>query len=343
MSERTRVLIANRGEIAVRVVRACRRIGFEAVVAVSEADRHSLAARLADRVVCIGPADPARSYLRPELLAQAAVSVGADVVHPGYGFCSEKPELGEMLAEEGIAFAGPRPKTLRAVGNKSSARQEAIAAGVPVSPAEDVQDVASARAAGERIGYPALLKAVHGGGGRGIHLVERPADLDRLVDLAAAEARAGFGDGALYLERYYADARHVEVQVFGDGNGGVLVVGDRDCSVQRRHQKVVEEVLPPACPRAPEPFCMTAPPGWPVTSVTPVPGRSSSWSTTARVVTRQPWSSWRSTAGSRSSTRSPRSSSASTWSPPSCCSRPDCPPGSPRPSPNPEGTSWSAG
>ncbi|SDN99346.1 acetyl-CoA carboxylase, biotin carboxylase subunit [Klenkia soli] len=241
----TRVLVANRGEIAVRVVRACRRLGFEVVVAVSAADRDSLAARLADRAVCIGPADPGRSYLRPELLAQAAVSVGADVVHPGYGFCSEKPELGELLAEEGIAFAGPRPETLRAVGDKSSARREAIAADVPVSPAEDVADLAAAHAAADRIGYPALLKAVHGGGGRGIHLVREPADLDRTFDLAAAEARAGFGDGALYLERYYADARHVEVQVFGDGEGGVLVAGDRDCSVQRRHQKVLEEAPAP--------------------------------------------------------------------------------------------------
>ena len=241
----TTVLVANRGEIAVRVVRACRRLGFRSVVAVSEADRESLAARLADRAVCIGPAEPARSYLRPELLAQAAVSVGADVVHPGYGFCSEKPELGELLAEEGIAFAGPRPETLRAVGDKSTARHEAIAAGVPVSPAADVDDVASAVRAANDIGYPVLLKAVHGGGGRGIHLVTNDGDLTRLFDQAAAEARAGFGDAALYVEKFYGRARHVEVQIFGDGEGGVLIVGDRDCSVQRRHQKVIEEAPAP--------------------------------------------------------------------------------------------------
>jgi acetyl-CoA carboxylase biotin carboxylase subunit len=244
-SEQPTVLIANRGEIAVRVVRACRRLGFRAVVAVSAADRDSLASRLADQEICIGPADPTRSYLWPELLAQAAVSAGADVVHPGYGFCSERPELGELLAGEGIAFAGPRPETLRAVGDKTSARHEAIAADVPVSAAAAVADLESAVTAAEEIGYPLLLKAVHGGGGRGIHLVHEAADLGRLVDLASAEARAGFGSGDLYLERFYGNARHVEVQIFGDGHGGILVVGDRDCSVQRRHQKVIEEAPAP--------------------------------------------------------------------------------------------------
>ena len=241
----TRVLVVNRGEIAVRVVTACRRIGFEVVVAVSEADRDSLAARLADRAVCIGPADAARSYLRPELLAQAAVSVKADIVHPGYGFCSEKPELGELLAGEGIALAGPRPETLRAVGDKTSARAVAVEASVPVAPGAEVTDIESAIVAADRIGYPVFLKAVYGGGGRGIHLVEGADDVRRLFDRAAAEARAGFGDGALYVEKFYGSARHVEVQIFGDGEGDVIVVGDRDCSVQRRHQKVLEECPAP--------------------------------------------------------------------------------------------------
>jgi acetyl-CoA carboxylase biotin carboxylase subunit len=237
--------VANRGEIAVRVVTACRKLGFAAVVTVSEADRDSAAARAADRAVCIGPPDPARSYLRPELLAQAALGVGADVVHPGYGFCSEKPELGELLAKEGIALAGPRPETLRAVGDKTSARAVAVAAGVPVAPGADAASLAEAAEAARSIGYPLLLKAVHGGGGRGIHLIRAAGDLERTFDLAAAEARAGFGDGSLYLERYYGAARHVEVQVFGDGGGGVQVLGDRDCSVQRRHQKLVEECPAP--------------------------------------------------------------------------------------------------
>ena len=246
----TRVLVANRGEIAVRVVAACRRLGFEAVVAVSAADVDSLAARLADRVVRLGPAEASRSYLRPELVAQAALGVGADVVHPGYGFLSEKVELAELLEREGIAFAGPRAETLRAVGDKTRAREVAIAAGVPVAPGAEVgggesPDVEGAVQAAAQVGYPVLVKAVHGGGGRGIHRADGPDDLRRLVPLAAAEARAGFGDGSLYLERFYGRARHVEVQVFGDGEGEVLVLGDRDCSVQRRHQKLLEECPAP--------------------------------------------------------------------------------------------------
>ena len=245
----TTVLVANRGEIALRVVTACRKLGFAAVLAASEADRDSAAARAADRVVCIGPPDPARSYLRPDLLAQAALGVGADVVHPGYGFCSEKPELGELLAKEGIAFAGPRPETLRAVGDKTSARAVAVAAGVPVAPGAAVADAAEAAEAARSVGFPLLLKAVHGGGGRGIHLVGSAGDLEPRFGVAAAEARAGSGDGALYLERFYGAARHVEVQLFGDGVGGAQVLGDRDCSVQRRHQKLVEECPAPGLSR----------------------------------------------------------------------------------------------
>ncbi|MCH1865500.1 acetyl/propionyl/methylcrotonyl-CoA carboxylase subunit alpha [Nocardioides sp. CFH 31398] len=241
----TRVLVANRGEIAVRIVAACRRLGFEAVLAASSADADSLAARLADRVLVIGPPQPSLSYLRPELLVQAAVMAGADVLHPGYGFCSEKVELGEMLDEAGIALAGPRPDTLRSVGDKNTARAVAVAAGVPVAAGAEVKDLDGAVHAAREIGYPVLLKAVHGGGGRGIHLVEHEDQLPTLVDQAAAEARAGFGDGALYLEKFFAAARHVEVQVFGDGEGGCVVAGDRDCSVQRRHQKLVEECPAP--------------------------------------------------------------------------------------------------
>lgn len=241
----TRVLVANRGEIAVRVVAACRRLGFTPVVAVSAADVDSLAARLADQVVRIGPAPASQSYLRPELVAQAAVQAGVDVVHPGYGFLSERPELAELLEAQGIAFAGPRPETLRAVGDKAAARRVAVEAGVPVAPAAQVTDVASAREAADAIGYPVLLKAVFGGGGRGIHRVDAADDLERLVALASAEARAAFADGALYVEKFYGAGRHVEVQIFGDGEGGVLVLGDRDCSVQRRHQKLVEECPAP--------------------------------------------------------------------------------------------------
>jgi len=244
-ADRPVVLIANRGEIAARVVAAARRIGAESVLAASAADADSLAARAADRVLVIGPAPAAQSYLVPELIAQAAVNAGADVVHPGYGFLSEQPRLCELLEEEGIAFAGPRPETLRAVGDKSSARAVAVAAGVPVSKGRAIDDVHDVAALGAEVGYPLLVKAVHGGGGRGIRLARDEAELVALAPQAAQEAAAAFGNGDLYMERYYASARHVEVQVFGDGEGGALIFGDRDCSVQRRHQKLIEECPAP--------------------------------------------------------------------------------------------------
>jgi acetyl-CoA carboxylase, biotin carboxylase subunit len=241
----TTVLIANRGEIAVRIVAACRRLGLSPVVAVSSADRDSLGARLADRSICIGPPSPAESYLRAELLVQAALNVGATALHPGYGFASEQPALADACEENDISFVGPRAETLRLVGDKVSARLVAERAGAPVATGAAVDDEASAVAAGADVGFPLLVKAVHGGGGRGITLVTDQEQLAQVLPLAAAEARAGFGDGALYLERFYPLARHVEVQVFGDGEGGALVFGDRDCSVQRRHQKLLEECPAP--------------------------------------------------------------------------------------------------
>ncbi|WUH98332.1 ATP-grasp domain-containing protein [Spirillospora sp. NBC_00431] len=246
----TRVLIANRGEIAVRIVAACRRLGLSPVVAVSAADRDSLAAALADRTLCIGPASPANSYLRPELLVQAAVGAGADVLHPGYGFCSEQPALAELCADNKVAFAGPRPETLRELGDKNSARAAAARAGVPIAPGGEFTGPSQALEIAREIGFPLLLKAVHGGGGRGIHLARDEDELSRLVPVAAAEARAGFGDPALYVERFFPRARHVEVQIFGDGAGGVVVLGERDCSVQRRHQKLIEECPAPGLPRS---------------------------------------------------------------------------------------------
>jgi acetyl-CoA carboxylase biotin carboxylase subunit len=239
------VLIANRGEIAVRVVRACRRVGANAVVAVSEADRDSLAARLADRVVCIGASPASQSYLRADVLAQAALCVGADAIHPGYGFASEQPELSQFCEDNGIAFAGPRPDTLETVGDKSAARTAAQASGVPVAAGAPVVDESSAVTAADEIGYPLLIKAVHGGGGRGIGLVSDRSGLVAMLPTLAAEARSAFGDGSLYLERYFADARHIEVQVFGDGEGEAITIGERDCSVQRRHQKLLEECPAP--------------------------------------------------------------------------------------------------
>lgn len=242
------VLVANRGEIAVRIIEAAHRVGAEAVLAVSAADRNTLGARLADRAIVIGPAQSQDSYLRPEIIAQAAVQVGADAVHPGYGFLSEQPELAELLEKEGIAFVGPRAESLRALGDKSSAREVAVEAGVPVAAAAQIADPDDAkelRSAGSEVGYPLLVKAVHGGGGRGIRLAETEADLVTLAPHAAAEARAAFGHADIYLERYYGNARHVEVQVFGDGRGRAWIFGDRDCSVQRRHQKLIEECPAP--------------------------------------------------------------------------------------------------
>ncbi|MBX6389525.1 MAG: ATP-grasp domain-containing protein [Frankia sp.] len=241
----TAVLVANRGEIAVRVVTACRRLGLSPVVAVSAADRDSLAARLADRAVCLGPARAADSYLRTDLLVQAALGVDARLLHPGYGFASERPELAAACAEHGIAFVGPRPETLRVLGDKLRARQAAAEAGLPVAPGAVVAGLSQALAAAAEIGYPVLVKAVHGGGGRGITLARDPAELARVLPVASAEAQAGFGAEALYLERWFPAARHVEVQVFGDGEGGVVVLGERDCSVQRRHQKLLEECPAP--------------------------------------------------------------------------------------------------
>ena len=239
------VLIANRGEIAARVIAACHRIGAEAVLAVSAADASSPNARRADRTIVIGPAAASQSYLNPEFIAQAAVNAGADVVHPGYGFLSEQPKLPRLLAEEGIGWAGPSPETLEAVGDKASARAIARKAGVPVGAGADIDDLDDVGTLAETVGYPLLIKAVHGGGGRGIKHVSDADELQRLAPIAAAEALAAFGRDELYLERYYGAARHVEVQVFGDGLGGCQVFGDRDCSVQRRHQKLIEECPAP--------------------------------------------------------------------------------------------------
>jgi len=249
-TEKPIVLIANRGEIAMRVIAAARRIGASPVLAASAADAQSPAAHSADDVVVIGASPASQSYLRPEQVTQAAINVGASVVHPGYGFLSEQPLLCELLEDAGIAFAGPRAETLRAVGDKGSARQVAIEADVPVANGIEIKELSSVRLLGEALGFPLLIKAIHGGGGRGIRLVTNSDELEELAPQAAAEAEGAFGNGALYLERYYGRARHVEVQVFGDGNGKAWIFGDRDCSVQRRHQKLIEECPAPGLSEA---------------------------------------------------------------------------------------------
>jgi acetyl-CoA carboxylase biotin carboxylase subunit len=239
-----RLLVANRGEIAARVIRTCSRLGIESVLAASDADLESLPARLADRVVRLGPAAAAESYLDPDAVVRAAVTVGADAVHPGYGFLSENPSLARACAAAGIAFVGPTPESLEAVGDKLKARGHALAAGLPVVPGGEAVDLAGAQAVAAEVGYPLLVKAVGGGGGRGMKLVRGPADLAHTLDLAVSEAAAAFGDPRVYLERFVSSGRHVEVQVLGDGRTAVAL-GDRDCSVQRRYQKLFEEAPAP--------------------------------------------------------------------------------------------------
>jgi acetyl-CoA carboxylase biotin carboxylase subunit len=240
-----RILIANRGEIAVRIIRTCRELGIETVLAASHADRDSLPARLADRTVCVGPARPSESYLKVEAIVQAALGTRADAIHPGYGFLSERAPLARLSEEHGVTFIGPTAEQIEAVGDKLRARAEAEAADVPVVPGGAVGSVDEALSLARRIGTPLLVKAVGGGGGRGMKRVDRMEDLPAALELAAAEAGAAFGDARLYLERYVASGRHVEVQVLGDGRGGVIHLGERDCSVQRRYQKVVEETPAP--------------------------------------------------------------------------------------------------
>lgn len=237
-----RVLVANRGEIAVRVVRACADEGIESVVVVSEADRESRAALVADRAVCIGPASASASYLDVRRVVTAALATGCDAVHPGYGFLSERPELAEACLQNGIAFVGPDPDTIRRGGDKAAARQIAASVGIPVGAGSDtIADADTARRVADSVGYPVVFKAAAGGGGRGMVLVESDGEVAAAFDQARREAQAAFGDGRLYLERFLTRARHVEVQVLADQHGHIVHLGERDCSAQRRYQKLVEE------------------------------------------------------------------------------------------------------
>ena len=237
-----RLFVANRGEIALRIVRAAQALNIETVVAVSDADRDSAAARLADRAIVIGPAAAAKSYLDPRLIVHAAKASGCDGLHPGYGFLSERAVLPRLCDEHGIAFVGPEADTIDALGDKLRARAMAAAAGVPLVPGSgEIASAADARREADRIGYPVLLKASAGGGGRGMVLANNGDEAEAGFQRAAAEAVAAFGDGTLFLERFVPLARHVEVQLMGDGQGQVLHFGERDCSVQRRYQKLVEE------------------------------------------------------------------------------------------------------
>jgi 3-methylcrotonyl-CoA carboxylase alpha subunit len=244
----SRVLIANRGEIAVRIIRTCRELGIETVAVYSDADRRALHVLEADRAVYIGASPPGESYLRVDNIVRAAVDSGAEAVHPGYGLLSENPALAEAGADAGIVFIGPPAPAIRSMGDKSSARDIAEAAGVPTVPGYhgDGQEPAHLRAEADRIGYPIMVKAAMGGGGRGMRLVESPDELEAALESGRREAERAFGDGRLLLERAIVGARHIEVQVLGDSFGRIVHLGERDCSVQRRHQKVIEESPSPA-------------------------------------------------------------------------------------------------
>ena len=237
-----RVLIANRGEIALRVILACRELGVETVLATSEPDRDSLPAQMADRVVCIGPAPSSSSYLSVGTIVTAALGTGANAIHPGYGFLAERPELAQACAENGLTFIGPKAEHIRTMGDKLAARKTVQELGVPVVPGSGlISDFAQVTPVAEVVGFPILLKAAAGGGGKGMKTVYRAEDLATAYGEAAAEARSAFGDDRLYMESFIPNARHIEVQILADRFGNSVHLFERDCSVQRRYQKLVEE------------------------------------------------------------------------------------------------------
>ena len=242
-----RVLIANRGEVAVRIVRACHELGIEAVAVYSTADRDSLHVTLADQAVHIGPPPAAQSYLNMPSLVAAATTTGCDAVHPGWGFLAENAAFAAACEDNDLVFVGPRPESIEVMGDKIRAKEAAAAAGVPLVPGSNgAATLEQARSLAGEIGFPLLLKAAAGGGGRGMRLVADSDELESAYRTASAEAQAAFSDGSLYVERAIVGARHVEIQVLGDGEGRVLTLGERDCSIQRRHQKLVEEGPSPA-------------------------------------------------------------------------------------------------
>jgi acetyl-CoA carboxylase biotin carboxylase subunit len=243
----SRVLVANRGEIAVRVIRALHELGIEAVAVYSTADEHALHVRLADRAVRIGPPAAAESYLNIPALVATAETTGCEAVHPGYGFLSENADFVRACEENDLVFIGPSAEVMERMGDKARAKAEMRAAGVPLVPGTDgAASLDAARTGAEELGFPVLLKAAAGGGGRGMRLVRDGADLPGLYDSASSEAQAAFGDGTLYVEKVITPARHVEIQVLCDHHGTVLTCGERECSVQRRHQKLIEESPSPA-------------------------------------------------------------------------------------------------
>jgi len=241
-----KVLIANRGEIAVRIIRTCRELGIKTVAIYSTADKDSLHVYLADEAICIGGALPQESYLNIPAIISAAEITGADAIHPGYGFLSENPGFAEICTACGMKFIGPSPEAMVLMGDKAKAREVAVKAGVPVVPGSGIlKNVQEAVKVCEEIGYPVLVKAAHGGGGRGMRLIESSEEAETLIATAMAEAEAAFGSGEVYIEKYIENPRHIEIQLIADSYGNVVTFGERECSLQRRHQKVVEEAPSP--------------------------------------------------------------------------------------------------
>ena len=239
-----KVLIANRGEIALRILRACRDLGVRTVAVHSEVDRDLLHVRLADESVCIGPADSQQSYLNIPAIISAAEVTNADAIHPGYGFLSENADFAERVESSGFIFVGPNAQNIREMGDKAAARKAALAAGLPCVPGSDgelTDDLDDSKAQAREVGYPVLIKATAGGGGRGMRVVREEAEMEEALELTRAEAQAAFGNGAVYLEKFLDHPRHIEFQVLADAHGEVIHLAERDCSVQRRHQKVIEE------------------------------------------------------------------------------------------------------
>src|SRR5512145_725301 len=243
-----KVLIANRGEIALRVIRACKELGIATVAVHSTADAESLHVRFADEAICIGPPQSKESYLNPRALLAAPDMTGVDAIHPGYGFLSENAGFAEMVQDMGLKFIGPRPEMIKLMGNKVAAREAAEKAGLPLLPGARgfLKDAADAEAHATKIGFPVILKAAAGGGGRGMKIVRDAGQVRKAFETASNEALAAFSDGSMYLERYVEEPRHIELQIVADEHGNVICLGERECSVQRRHQKLIEEAPSPA-------------------------------------------------------------------------------------------------
>ncbi|WP_299184896.1 acetyl-CoA carboxylase biotin carboxylase subunit [uncultured Psychrobacter sp.] len=244
----SKILIANRGEIALRIVRACKQLGIGSVIAHSEADRDSLPVRLADEKICIGPANAAHSYLNQRAIVSAAKMTNADAIHPGYGFLSENAEFADLIEKSGLVFIGPTADNIRQMGDKVAAKKQMIAASVPCVPGSEgalPADSAQIIKIASDVGYPVIIKAASGGGGRGMRVVEQEADLLPAISMTQTEAKANFGSAIVYLEKYLQAPRHIEIQVLSDTHGNAIYLGERDCSMQRRHQKVIEEAPAP--------------------------------------------------------------------------------------------------